>query len=194
VSTYITRTDVLTATSRLMGTARGRSEGQARRVLARLWSHRDGVLVGLTVPDVPPSFAGALTRRQRRWLLDTGRRELAALPHGMVTPMVRLHASRFYGGSGALDPGQRHVRRLTFPMLVALLGIDAGRVIATELAGKRIPPVEQLDARRPDPEEAARVHGRQLARLARQRAAQRVTAGPAVRRVPVLAGRVTAIA
>ena len=182
MSTHITRTDVLTATSRLMGTARRRSERQARRLLNRLWSYRDGVLVQLRVPAVPPFCAAgaSLTREQRRRLLDTGRRELVALPHGMVTPMSRLHASRFFGGPGAPDPGQRHVRRLTFAMLAALVGLDAGRVIASELAGKRVPPVEQLDARRPDPEEAARVHGRQLARLARERQAWQANAGPAV--------------
>ena len=65
-------------------------------------------------------------------------------------------------------------------MLAALVGLDAARVVASELAGRRIPPVEQLDGRHPDAEEAARVHGRQLARLARQRQAGRANAGPHV--------------
>jgi hypothetical protein len=40
-------------------------------------------------------------------------------------------------------------------------------------AGKHLLPVEALDARHPDPEEAGRIHGRQLARASRQRAAER---------------------
>lgn len=86
--------------------------------------------------------------------------------------MARLHSSRFYGGSAPSS-----VRRLTYPMLTALLGFDAARAVAREFAGKRIPPVEQLDPRRPDREEAARIHGRQIARLARQRAVARANSG-----------------
>src|SRR2546426_7555012 len=98
-----------------MGTARRRSERQARRLLNRLWSYRDGLLVQLRVPEVPPFCApgASLTHAQRSRLLDTGRRELAALPVGTPTAMARLHASRFFGGPGPPDPRQRHVRRLT---------------------------------------------------------------------------------
>jgi hypothetical protein len=174
---YLTRADVSRALSRLMLGARARSEGQARRVLARLWNFRDGALVQLAIPAVPESFAGSLTLGQRRWLLDTGRAELAQLPPGALDTVARLKLSRFYGGTGAPDPGAKHTRRITFPMLAALLGIDAARVVATEWAGKHLPHVEALDARHPDPEEAARIHGRQLARAVRQRAAERAQGG-----------------
>jgi hypothetical protein len=170
---HVSRQDFTRATHRLTMCNRARSARTARRVLHRLWNVREGVLVGLAVPSVPAFAAESLTRAQRTRLLATGREELAALPFRTLTPERRLQLSKFYGGPGAPDPGAKHTRRLTFPMLVVLLGLDGARIVGELWAGKRLPPREALDARHPDPDEAARIHGRALARTTRQRAAQR---------------------